>query len=263
MPLRGRWAERLLLKFSRPPASSDFHEGQPHHTLGSALVHLKQRFPDIVDLVRDRRVLDFGCGSGHHVAALAQRGARYVMGIDINTRLLEGARQLAKESGIADRVEMAERVPPQLNGTFDIVISHNSMEHFAEPGAVLRAMFEAARPGGRVLIVFSLPWYSPYGSHMHFFTRLPWVNLWFSESTVMRVRSRFRADGATRYEDVEGGLNRMSLAKFGRLTRASGLRLTSLRYIGVKGLDVLTRIPWLRELFTNEIVARFERPTNA
>ncbi len=261
--LRGRWAERLLLKLSRPPASDDFHEGQPHHTLDSVMGHLKQRYPDIVDLVRDRTVLDFGCGSGHHVAALAKSGAAFVMGVDTNARLLEGARQLAKESGVAERVEIAERVPPERNGTFDVVMSHNSMEHFPDPGAVLREMFEAARPGGRVLIVFSLPWYSPYGSHMHFFTRVPWVNIWFSESTVMRVRSRFRADGATRYEDVEGGLNRMSLAKFGRLTRASGLRLTSLRYIGVKGLDVLTRIPWLRELFTNEIVARFERPTGA
>lgn len=257
--LRGPWAERLLLKLSRPTASEDFHEGQPHHTLESAMEHLQGRYPGIADLVRDQKVLDFGCGSGHHVAALSRAGARFVMGVDINPRLLDAARSLAMESDVAERTEFAERLPRERNGTFDIVMSHNSMEHFPDPGAVLTEMVEASRPGGQVLIGFSPPWYAPYGSHMHFFTRVPWVNLWFSESTVMRVRARFRNDGATRYEDVEGGLNRMSLSKFERLTRSSGLRPISLRYVGVKGLHVLTRIPLLRELFTNEIVARFER----
>jgi SAM-dependent methyltransferase len=258
--LSGRWAERLLLRLSRPAASEDFREGQPHHTLDSAIRYLEGQYPGIANLVRDRTVLDFGCGSGHHATALARAGARFVVGVDINAKLLDAARSLARESGVGDRTEFAERLPPARIGTFDIVMSHNSMEHFPDPEAVLTEMLEAARPGGQVLIGFSLPWYSPYGSHMHFFTRVPWVSLWFSEATVMGVRAKFRHDGATRYEDVEGGLNRMSLSKFERLTRSSGLRPISLHDVGVKGLHFLTRIPVVRELITNEIVAQFERP---
>lgn len=39
-----------------------------------------------------------------------------------------------------------------------------------------------------LLITFGCPWLSPYGSHMHFFTKMPWINVFFSETTVMRVR---------------------------------------------------------------------------
>ena len=37
-------------------------------------------------------------------------------------------------------------------------------------------------------------------------TKLPWVNLLFPERVVLAVRSRYRTDGATRYEDCGGGL---------------------------------------------------------
>ena len=82
------------------------------------------------------------------------------------------------------------------------------------------------------------------------FTRLPWVSLLFHERTVMNVRSRYRSDGARRYEDVEGGLNRMSVTRFERLMRESGLQIQSLRLFPVKGLPVVSRLPIVRELMT-------------
>lgn len=103
------------------------------------------------------------------------------------------------------------------------------------------------------MITFGCPWFSPYGSHMHFFCKLPWVNLIFPERTVMRVRSLYRNDGAMRYEDVESGLNKMSVAKFERIIANAGMRVLFRRYTGVKGYDFLTRLPVLRELFVNRI----------
>jgi hypothetical protein len=106
-------------------------------------------------------------------------------------------------------------------------------------------------PGGVVMITFCPPWFAPYGSHMHFFTKVPWVNLLFSERTVMSVRSRFRADGAKRYEDVEMGLNRMTIRKFERIIAASGMTVAWRQYVCVKKLNALSRVPLVRELFIN------------
>ena len=86
---------------------------------------------------------------------------------------------------------------------------------------------------------------------MVFFTKVPWVHVWFSERTVMRVRSRFRGDGATRYEDVEGGLNRMTLAKFERIIRASGMSLEYLKYHPTKGLPLMDKLPLVREFMVS------------
>ncbi len=57
----------------------------------------------------------------------------------------------------------------------------------------------------------------------------------------------------TRYEEVEGGLNKMSVAKFERLIRECGLRVDYKRYDCVKGINFMGKIPLLRELFVNNI----------
>ena len=108
-------------------------------------------------------------------------------------------------------------------------------------------------------MMFGPPWWAPYGAHMRFFCPIPWVQLWFSERTIMAVRSRYRRDGAKRYEDVESGINKMSLAKFERIIRQSGLSVLQRRYFGVKKIEVLTKIPLMRELTTNVVAAILQK----
>jgi len=88
---------------------------------------------------------------------------------------------------------------------------------------------------------------------MQFFTKVPWVNLFFSERTVMSVRSRFRNDGAQHYEQVESGLGKMTVGKFERVLAESGLKADYVRYDCVKRLDVLKVLPRVRELFINNV----------
>ena len=75
-----------------------------------------------------------------------------------------------------------------------------------------------------------------------------------SEWLLLRLsRSRGAADYAG------GGLNRMTLRKFDRLLAEVGLRVLYRRNEGVKGLHFLTKIPVLRELFTNNIACELAR----
>ncbi|HET9986316.1 MAG TPA: class I SAM-dependent methyltransferase [Longimicrobiales bacterium] len=249
-----RVGERILAALSRSPAEGDLEEAADGWTVENALDGLRRYFPDLAGLVRGRRVLDFGCGAGWQAVALAREGAASVVGLDTNEAALAGARELAAGLGLGeDRVRFVARLPAEWLGGFDVVVSQNAMEHFAEPEAVLRAMCGALRPGGRIVMTFGPPWYAPTGSHMHFFTRVPWVNLVFSERTVLAVRSRYRSDGATRYEEVESGLNRMSVGRFERITRGLGLGVERRYYRCVRGLDFLGRIPLARELFINNV----------
>jgi len=254
-------AERLLLALSRDPASVGAEEHRDDELeLDESLAGLRRFVPRFDEMVRDRDVLDFGCGSGRQALALAQGGARRVVGVDLDRRAIEQARASAGRLGLDGRTEFRVAYDETLARCFDVVISHNSMEHFGDPGLVLGMMGSALKPGGKLVITFGPPWYAPYGAHMWFFTQVPWVQLWFSEATVMRVRSRYRRDGALRYEDVEKGLNRMSIARFERLIAASGLRVDYLAYRCTKGLNFLGRIPLLRELFTTQVTCILLRP---
>jgi SAM-dependent methyltransferase len=253
-------SERVLLALSRERSAPEDTRGGGFDG-DNALELLRREFPDLGQRITGQRVLDFGSGLGYQSVALARLGARSVLGLDTNPAVLPRAREVAERAGVAERVRFADRLRADMRGTFDVIVSQNAMEHFGDPEAVLAEMERALRPGGEVLLVFGPPWYAPWGSHMQFFTRVPWVNLLFAERTVMRVRARYRDDGATRYEEVEGGLNRMTVAKFERLVARSGLVVRSRRYAGVRGLDALGRLPVVRELFVNMITCVLAKPS--
>lgn len=242
----GHTAERILLAFCRDPSAPDYAGGTVRTTVDNSLDFLSKTVPDFRSRFVGKKVLDFGCGWGNQAVAMARNGAAAVVGIDIQWH--DRARKLAEEQGCSGRVRFVDALRPDELGTFDMVLSCSAMEHFADPAGVVAQMKAAVRPGGVVVISFAEPWYGPRGSHFDGFSRLPWVNLLFPEPVVMRARSRFRSDGARRYEEVPGGLNRMSLAKFERIIRDSGMRVEYYRAFMTKGLPV-ARIPVVRELF--------------
>jgi hypothetical protein len=75
------------------------------------------------------------------------------------------------------------------------------------------------------------PFEGPFGDHMSQFFRvpMPWRGLLFSEQAILRLRRElFRpTDPATRYEDIVGGLNRMSFKTYVRWAREAGLEFVS------------------------------------
>jgi SAM-dependent methyltransferase len=245
-------AEKLLLALSRDPNGSDYPTTTAEYTLENALDFPRKTVPDFDTLVRDKLVLDYGCGPGWQAVAMRlQCGARRIVGVDINDTWLTAGRELANSNGCSDAVTFLKEVPSDFLGTFDVVVSISSFEHFAEPSKNLEYMAEATKTGGRVIVTFAEPWLSHNGSHMQFFTKVPWVNILFSEKTVMAVRSRFRSDGALRYEEVEGGLNRMTLAKFERIMRQSKMSIESMKFFATKGFPLVPTIPVIREFWVS------------
>ncbi len=241
--------ERILLVLSRKPGSSDYKQGgQDRKSIATSLKLLRRVFPGFDETIKGKRVLDHGCGEGWQCVGMIHAGADYAVGLESNEKTLSAAREVITGEGLAGKVEFFSSLPPALENSFDIVISQNCFEHYPDPEKALTEMRVALKEGGRLYITFGPPWFAPYGSHMHFFTRVPWVNILFSECTVMNVRGRFRNDGAKRYVEVESGLNKMSLEKFKHGLQQAGLATTRTNYECFKGLDFLGRIPVLNEL---------------
>lgn len=245
--------ERLLLAISHQPENQCGQLSCKEETVDSALALLQHAFNYFEREIAGKRVLDFGCGYGQQTVAMAKAGAKYVAGLDINQKFLQRGRDLAAQHDLDGRVEFTDKLDECQLGSFDVVISQNSMEHFIQPVEILKIMKSALHPAGKLLITFGPPWFAPYGSHMQFMTRVPWINLMFGEATVMKVRQRFRNDGAMKYEEVEGGLAKMSVAKFERLVLQCGMKIQHKKYECIKGLDFLGKLPVLRELFINHV----------
>jgi ubiquinone/menaquinone biosynthesis C-methylase UbiE len=99
-------------------------------------------------------VLDVACGGGIIVCAFAPE-VKHATGIDMTPAMLDRARALAAEKGVAnvswDQGDVGSL--PYADGTFDIVVTRFSMHHFLDPISVLREMLRVCAPGGRVVVV--------------------------------------------------------------------------------------------------------------
>src|SRR5947209_1525882 len=99
-------------------------------------------------------VLDVACGPGLVVCALAAV-VRHATGIDVTPAMIERARALAAEKGLANVAwQVGDVLPlPYPDGAFSLVVSRFAFHHFAEPRAVLAEMKRVCAPGGRVALV--------------------------------------------------------------------------------------------------------------
>jgi ubiquinone/menaquinone biosynthesis C-methylase UbiE len=93
------------------------------------------------------RLLDVGCGTGHHLARLRRRGFD-VAGVDGSGEMLERAR--LNNPGVDLRLADVERLPFQ-DARFDYVISVEVLRYLPKPGPSLREMARVLKPGGRCL----------------------------------------------------------------------------------------------------------------
>ena len=202
--------------------------------------------PDIWTALAGKTVIDFGCGTGEQAVEIAARGAGRVIGIDIRPSVLEAAGLRAATAGVADRCIFTTD-PGELA---DAIISIDGFEHYDKPDEVLAVMAGLLRPGGRVFIAFGPPWFHPLGGHL--FSVAPWAHLVFTEAALIRWRSSFKSDGATRFSEVEGGLNQMTLARFERLVQASDLRIDRLETVPIRSLRRLAN-RWTREFVTSTV----------
>jgi SAM-dependent methyltransferase len=184
----------------------------------------------LADLLSCEAALDFGCGRGEDAVELARQGCRHVIGIDIQEQFLADARSAASRAGVLQKCEFHTFA----TGPVDAIYSLDAFEHFADPAAIFEAMHRLLKPGGRVHISFGPTWYHPLGGHL--FSVFPWAHLIFSERALLRWRADIRNDGATRFAEVAGGLNQMSIRRFERLVRHSRFVCESIECVPIRKL---------------------------
>lgn len=189
--------------------------------------------PDFWSDIKDKVVIDFGCGPGEVSVEMAQRGARKVIGIDIQERWLVMARAHAARAGVNDCCTFAT----QSSERADVIVTMDAFEHFDDPPSVLRAMRELIKPEGSVIATFGPTWYHPLGGHL--FSVFPWAHLIFTEKALIRWRSDFKTDGATCFREVAGGLNQMTIRRFERIVEQSPFRFAEFEAVPIRKLKPL------------------------
>jgi 2-polyprenyl-6-hydroxyphenyl methylase / 3-demethylubiquinone-9 3-methyltransferase len=124
-------------------------EFRPLHALNPVrLAYVEERAG-----LKDKRVLDVGCGGGLLSEAMARAGA-IVTGVDLAPMTIEIAELHALESGVAVNYvrQSAESHALEHVGQYEIITCMEMLEHVPDPMSVLRAMHTLVKPGGHVFL---------------------------------------------------------------------------------------------------------------
>jgi SAM-dependent methyltransferase len=105
-------------------------------------------FPNRLEDFKNKRVVDAGCGHGHHLRMVAPY-AREAVGIDLNTPQIarEETRDLSQV-----RIVEGDIARIQFPEPFDVVYCVGVIQHTDDPAATFENLKRMTRPGGRLII---------------------------------------------------------------------------------------------------------------
>jgi SAM-dependent methyltransferase len=125
---------------------------------------------DVVGL----RVLDCGCGEGRFCRLLSERGAAYVLGLDLCEPMIAAARELQSDRD-EYKVQDVQDLGFLEDGSFDLAVSYLNQCDLPDFTANTKEVFRVLKKGGRFVVANLHPmrsatgtWYwGPNGERLH------------------------------------------------------------------------------------------------
>jgi SAM-dependent methyltransferase len=138
-----------------------------------------------------KRVLDVGCGMGMYTGAFAQHSG-HVVGVEV-----EADRARAAYQQVPRVAQAVGEALPYVADSFDVVFSHEVLEHVHEDRLCAEEMVRVTRPGGHIVIfvpnrLYFLETHGIYWRGVYHFGNKPLVN-WLPNGLRNRFAPHVRA----------------------------------------------------------------------
>lgn len=148
-------------------------------------------FRAMLPSLREKRVLDLGCGFGWHCRFAREQGARSVVGVDLSEKMLKRARESTRDAAIEYRRLAIEDIDFPA-ASFDVVLSSLALHYVERFELVCQKVHHCLVPGGSFVLSVEHPMFTAraaqdwhYGEHGE---RLHWPVDHYSEEGLRQAR---------------------------------------------------------------------------
>lgn len=146
--------------------------------------------------LKDKTILDYGCGFGGKTAYYASLGSAKVYGADFHNDYTLAQNYCEKHSLNVEFLSMKnDNLLPIADASIDIVISSAVFEHVDDVPKALAEIKRVLKPNGLFLNRWH-PYTTRHGSHVNGLIGIPFVHLFFSEANIMRVYEKLLKERA-------------------------------------------------------------------
>lgn len=200
--------------------------------------------------LKQKEVLDFGCGMGHMSLWFARELGAFVDGVDIDENHITVATEFNKRHQVPNvRFHLKNIITTPVDKQYDFIFLNDVIEHIKEEwleNVLDILVLNNLRKGG--VIFFSYPpWEGPHASHLQPATKIPWIQYFPQQYVINLVKKHNQQlvgkhDLLTEYLE----LNHMSHRKLSRY-----LRKYPLQQVFRKSHTKLNRISFLKNVNLN------------
>jgi SAM-dependent methyltransferase len=211
--------EQLNAEYATRPLVPEPRRYDHEAMLASAIARLRavHRATDL----RDKTILEIGCGGGYELWYAATSLGADAWGVDVVER-----RSWEALAGERVHLQVADMAAgnPFAEGTFERAMSFTAWEHIEHPYRMLVETHRVLRPGGLLWMKANLH-RGPQASHLYRHIMFPFPHLLFSDDVIADALAR-------RGVEVEGAawVNRLTWAQYEDYFREVGFRILALRF---------------------------------
>lgn len=183
--------------------------------------------------LRDREVVDIGCGLGGYDLLLARRYGARVIGLDVEAPIIEHGRRLVAAAGLSDRVALRLTGPgplPLPDASADVAFGKDAWIHIEDKRAFFAEIYRVLKPGG---VLAASDWMrsdKPYGADMEYFFKMEGLTYHmdtlenygailreagFREVELTDTSDEYRAMGHEEYRRLQTSLAPETIARLG------------------------------------------------
>ena len=113
---------------------------------------LKELFPDM----KNKTILDLGCGYGWHCKYAAENGAKQILGIDLSENMIREAKKKNNDPKIKYEVCGLDNFSYPKN-TFDCVVSNLVLHYINDLDEIYKKVYRTLKPGGTFIFNIEHP----------------------------------------------------------------------------------------------------------